>query len=125
MPALLLGCIVFIAVGVYNTLRAWRWTAVPEVLEGREHLIPLQVPTTLFFGSYPVAMAVRAVFGAPPDGSVGAVVAGIVGGVLFVTAAILMVTTYYFGRPQRIIAPIARDVPKWSPSRRQTGRAPR
>jgi hypothetical protein len=125
MLALLLGCVVFVAVGVYNTLRAWRWTAVPEGLQGREHLIPLQVPAVLFFTSYPVAMAVRAVLGAPPDGSARAVVAGIVGGGLFVAAAVLMVTTYYFGRPQRIIAPIARDVPKWSPARRRAGRAPR
>ena len=38
-------------------------------------------------------------------GTIGVALAGIV----------LMITTYWFGRPQRLIPPIARGIPRWAP----------
>lgn len=118
-------CLVFVAVTAYNAWRAWRWSTVPEALEGREHLIPLQVPGIVFFSAYPIALGVHALLGSPPNGSSGSVVAGLIGVAIGAAGGLLAVSTYYFGRPQRLIAPIARDVPRWSPQRRRADRLSR
>ena len=118
-PIPLIVCLVFVAGALYNSWRAWNWTEVPEALEGREHLIPIQMPAVLFFGSYPLMVAVWTIEGSPANGSSGAVIAGAWGAGLGVAAALLGVSTYYFGRPRWMIAPIARDIPRWSPARRR------
>lgn len=114
-----IACLGFVAVATYNAWRAWHWTEVPEVLEGREHLIPLQSPAIVFFGSYPLTSVVHAALGAPPNGSGGAVATGVVGAAIALAGGLLAVSTCCFGRPRRLIAPIARDLPRWSPARRR------
>jgi hypothetical protein len=119
MAVVVIGCLVFVAVGAYNAWRAWRWTEIPEVLEGREHLIPVQIPVLVFFAGYPIAVVVHALLGNPPNGSPGSVASGAIGAAIGLTGGLLGVSTYWFGRPQRLIAPIVRDVPRWSPLRRR------
>jgi hypothetical protein len=107
--ALIAGCSAFVAICVYNAWRAWHWTEVPEVLEGREHLIPAQIPGAIFFGAFPLALAFYTLAGHPADGSPLAVVAGSVGVIVALTGLVLAATTSYLGWPRRLIAPIARD----------------
>ena len=118
-PLAIVGCLVFVAAALFNARRAWHWTDVPEVLEGREHLIPLQVPAIVLFASYPVMAAMHALLGSPPNGSPRAVATGVVGAAIGLAGGLLAVSPYWFGRPQRLIAPIARDIPWWSPVRRR------
>jgi hypothetical protein len=107
--------IVFVLAGGYNARRAWSWQEIPEVLEGREHLIPLQVPGVIFFGAIPIGFALDAVLGHPDNGSSGAIVVGAVAGAVALAGVVLAITAYWFGRPQRLIAPIARGIPRWAP----------
>lgn len=112
---LFLLCGAFVVAGVYNAWRAWHWTEVPEVLRGREHLIPIQVPGIVFFGSAVVFYVADVIAGHPEDGSSAGVAVGTIAGAVALLGLVLGITTYWFGRPQRLIAPIARDVPRWSP----------
>lgn len=112
---LLVVCSVFMAVGLYNAWRAWHWTEMPEVLEGREHMIPPQIPGVIFFAAFPVGFALHALAGHPPDGSPLAIMIGGVSLAVALTGLVLAATTYYLGRPRRLIAPIARDRPRRAP----------
>jgi hypothetical protein len=103
--------IVFGAIGLYNAWRAWHWTEIPEVLEGREYMIPMQIPGVIFWAAFPVGLALHAVFGNPADGSPLAVVVGSVAAAIALTGLVLAATTSFIGRPRRLIAPIARDRP--------------
>jgi hypothetical protein len=118
-PVVLIGCLVFVAMGAYNAWRAWHWTEIPKGVRPRAHLIPLQVPGIVFFSSYPVISVLYAVLGGPANGSPRAVATGVVGATIGFAGGLLGVSTYWFGRPQRLIAPVARDVPRWSPGRRR------
>jgi len=112
---LLAGSLAFVAVGLYNSWRAWHWREIPEVLEGRERLIPMQSAGIVFFGAFPIAIALDAILGQPANGSGRAIVVGCVGGAIALSGLALGVSTYFFGRPQRLIAPIARNIPRWAP----------
>ncbi|MGI8845549.1 MAG: hypothetical protein ACR2HC_05140 [Thermoleophilaceae bacterium] len=110
--AILVLCLVFVAIGVYNASRAWKWTEIPEVLEGREYMIPAQIPGAIFFGGGPLFFLLEALLRHPADGSPRAIaLASIVGAVMLI-GLVLAATTSYLGWPRRIIAPIARDRPR-------------
>jgi hypothetical protein len=113
--ALVLLCLAFVALGLFNAWRAWHWTEIPEGIEGRERAIPVLIPCVIFFGAFPLAMGLSAVLGGPEDGSPAAVAVGVVGGAIALAGAALGVTTYWFGRPQWMIAPIGRHLPRWAP----------
>jgi hypothetical protein len=113
--AALLLCLAFVVVRLCNSRRARHWTEVPEVLEVREHLIPLQIPGVIFFGAFPFAIVLDAILGHPAGGSTGGIVVGMVGGVLALAGLVLAIGAYWFGRPRRIIAPIGRDGARWAP----------
>lgn len=115
--ALLVVCLVLAAIGLYNLVRSWRWTEFPETLEGREHWLPTQCGMVVFFSAFPVAIVLDAILGHPADGSGGAVVVGVVGVVIAVAGVALAASAYWLGRPQRVIPPIARDLPRWAPQR--------
>ncbi len=66
----------FVAIGLYNAWRAWHWSEVPEVLEGREYMFPMQIPGAIFFATGPVLFGLEALAGHPADGSPLAVVVG-------------------------------------------------
>ena len=102
---------VFVAIGVYNAWRAWHWTEIPEVLEGREHMIPAQIPGAIFAAAGPVFFGLEALAGHPANGSPLAVVVGGVAAAVALTGLVLAATTSFLGRPRRLIAPIARDRP--------------
>jgi hypothetical protein len=108
-------CLAFVLVGLYNSWRAWHWTEVPEVLEGRERMIPVQVPVVIFFGAGIVLLGLEAIAGHPEGGSPGAIAIGVAAGLMALTGLLLAISTYWFGRPHRLIPPIARDVPRWAP----------
>jgi hypothetical protein len=105
-------CSVFVAIGIYNAWRAWRWTEIPEVLEGREYMLPVQIPVAIVFLSGPVFFGLDALVGSPSDGSPLAVVVGAIALAVAVTGVVLAFTTYYIGRPRTLIAPIARNRPR-------------
>jgi hypothetical protein len=107
--------VVFVIGGIYNLRRAWRWKEIPEVLEGREHMIPPQVGVVVLFAAFPLGFALDALMGHPENGSSGAIVVGLVAGAVALAGIVLMITTYWFGRPQWLIAPIARGIPRWAP----------
>jgi len=103
--------IVFGAIGLYNAWRAWHWTEIPEVLEGREHMIPMQIPGGIFCAAGPVFFGLEALAGHPANGSPLAVVVGSVAAAIALTGLVLAATTSFIGRPRRLIAPIVRDRP--------------
>ncbi len=107
--ALIAGCSAFVAICVYNAWRAWHWTEVPEVLEGREHLIPAQIPGAIFFLTGPLLFALDVLTGNPANGSPVAILVGSIAGAVALTGLVLAATTSYLGWPRRLIAPIARD----------------
>jgi hypothetical protein len=111
---LILG-IVFVVGGIYNARRAWRWKEIPEVLEGREHMIPPQVAVVVFFAAIPIGFALDAILGHPENGSGTAIVVGAAAGLVALAGIVLMITTYWFGRPQWLIPPVARGIPRWAP----------
>lgn len=104
-------CTVFVAIGIYNAWRAWHWTEIPEVLEGREYMIPMQIPGAIFFAAGPVLFGLDALAGHPADGSPLAVVMGSIVAAVALTGLVLAATTSFLGRPRRLIAPIVRDPP--------------
>jgi hypothetical protein len=104
-------CSMFVAIGLYNAWRAWHWSEVPEVLEGREYMFPMQIPGAIFFATGPVLFGLEALAGHPADGSPLAVVVGSVAAAVALTGLVLAATTYFLGRPRRLIAPIVRDPP--------------
>ncbi len=108
---LFIGSSVFVAIGIYNAWRAWHWTEVPEVLEGREYMIPMQIPVAIFFAAFPLLFALDALAGHPADGSPLAIVLGSIVAAVALTGAVLAATTSFIGRPRWLIAPIARDRP--------------
>jgi len=108
----LIICSVLVAIGLYNAWRAWHWTEIPEVLEGREYMLPVQIPVAITFSSGPVFFGLDALAGSPADGSPLAVVAGAIALAVAATGAVLAFTTYYVGRPRTLIAPIIRDRPR-------------
>lgn len=107
----LIICSAFVAIGLYNAWRAWHWTEVPEVLEGREHMIPMQIPGAIFFAAFPLGLGLHALAGHPADGSPLAIAVWSIAAAVFLTGAGLVATTSFIGRPRRLIAPIARDRP--------------
>jgi hypothetical protein len=108
-------CLAFVVVGLYNSWRAWHWTEMPEILEGRERMVPPQLAGVIFFAAGPILLGLEAISGHPADGSAGAIAIGVTAGSVAVAGGVLMISTYWFGRPRRLIPPICRDVPRWAP----------
>jgi hypothetical protein len=88
---------------------------MPEILEGRERMVPPQLAGVIFFAAGPILLGLEAISGHPADGSAGAIAIGVTAGSVAVAGGVLMISTYWFGRPRRLIPPICRDVPRWAP----------